>query len=100
MEKSRQQRIDIILDRQIGMLDGWMRDTTVPYADWEFDGLNLFVYTYVWDYYPDKASIPAGEGPYKLETYTLEDLSESVTGFKEAVAQLTGLGYYKEVVNE
>ena len=99
MGKPRQQRIDTIFDRQISMLDDWMRDTTEPYADWEFDGLNLFVYAYVWDYYPDRASIPAGEGPYRLETYSLEDLSESVGGFEETVMELTGLGYYEANTN-
>lgn len=92
LRQFRKQNIQRLYEHQIGMIDSWMRDSTEPYADWEFDDLNLYIYIALEDSTATKT-----DSPYRLETYTLSDLAECIHGFAEVVDELKMLNYYEEV---
>ncbi|AQG81656.1 hypothetical protein [Spirosoma montaniterrae] len=90
--RSRQQRAEKLYGKQIGMIDDWMRNSDLPYTDWEFDGDNLYVYVSSKEYQLAR-DVKENEvsGLYGIEMYTLSDLVEAIAGFDLVTKELKNL---------
>ena len=96
LHQFRQDHIDELINTQIGLIDSWMKDSIIPYTDWEFNGLNLYVYGYTENTHKTHLQ---GRELFRLEVYNLDELYEAIPGFQRTMIELTSLGFHKEPDN-